>query len=372
MSALAVVISHVGQDIVRKPGFSPDHKLGQLGLFAKPIFRAEGYGHAAVVVFFVLSGFLVGGKLIGLAKNPEIERSWKRFLVDRFSRIFVVLWPALVLSGIVFLGLRTFASNAPFFHDGNWTFSLIEPIARDGSLNRWLASSVLLNELLTSTVLTNGLLWSLSYEWTYYIIGLAVVLLGRQVFTAGSIAIIGYGALLIALSLSNQFDVLFSGLIWVAGLLARVAFDKRIFTGRLTYILGIACVAGVLIIDHHHPLPDICFGAAIGFMIAHRKWESMQFGAGFADWGASFSYSLYLVHYPILLAIMGVLNAIGLLPRPIAAGVHGYILAILIIGFLILASRAFAWMTEDRTKTAKTAILNFVEGKRPVAVYPEP
>ena len=68
VAALVVVLSHIHQDVLLEKGFVPEHNAIPTGLVAKHLFRLEGFGHAAVVVFFVLSGFLVGGKLIDLIR----------------------------------------------------------------------------------------------------------------------------------------------------------------------------------------------------------------------------------------------------------------------------------------------------------------
>ena len=54
-----------------------------------------GFGHEAVVVFFVISGFLVGGK--ALADWQDKRFCWRRYLVNRISRLYAVLLAALIL-----------------------------------------------------------------------------------------------------------------------------------------------------------------------------------------------------------------------------------------------------------------------------------
>jgi peptidoglycan/LPS O-acetylase OafA/YrhL len=364
MAALAVVLSHVRQDVLSKSTFVLARNTSYSGLVPKQIFRAEGYGHAAVVVFFVLSGFLVGGKLIALAKGNDIRTQWRGFLVDRIARIFTVLWPAIALTAVVFLGLKTFAPTAPFFFDGNWAADLIFPVSSDGTFARWLAALTLFNELAAHTLISNGPLWSLSYEWSYYMIGLAAVLLARRIFSVGSLLVIGYAALLVALSLHNQFDVLFSGLSWGAGALSRIIFDKGYLTRPATQLAGIAAVGAVLIIYTHLPIPDVLLGLAIGFMIAHRNWTTLSWGGRFAEWAASFSYSLYLIHFPIMLGIMGMMYKMGIMSQPLRPGISGLIIAGAVVVVLILTARGFAWLTEDRTRQVKNAILNLTGPRR--------
>ncbi len=50
---------------------------------------------ALVVVFFVLSGFLVGGAVIERARGGKAFM--RNYLIDRTSRIYVVLVPTILL-----------------------------------------------------------------------------------------------------------------------------------------------------------------------------------------------------------------------------------------------------------------------------------
>jgi peptidoglycan/LPS O-acetylase OafA/YrhL len=60
----------------------------------------NGFGHISVTIFFVLSGYLVGGRLLERARHTgSIE--WKRYIIDRVVRIHLVLIPALVLTFFV-------------------------------------------------------------------------------------------------------------------------------------------------------------------------------------------------------------------------------------------------------------------------------
>jgi len=52
-------------------------------------------GNEAVMIFFVLSGYLVGGSAIGAMRRDTW--SWRRYLLKRLTRLWVVLIPALVL-----------------------------------------------------------------------------------------------------------------------------------------------------------------------------------------------------------------------------------------------------------------------------------
>ena len=70
----------------------------QLNIFWKAFEFIVGQGHTAVIIFFVLSGYLVG-KHVYLAFNTG-RWSWREYAIKRLSRLWIVLIPALILTAI--------------------------------------------------------------------------------------------------------------------------------------------------------------------------------------------------------------------------------------------------------------------------------
>ena len=62
------------------------------------LYRLSNYGHSAVMIFFVLSGYLVGGSV--LRATAAGRWSWRDYLLARGVRLYVVLVPALVLTAL--------------------------------------------------------------------------------------------------------------------------------------------------------------------------------------------------------------------------------------------------------------------------------
>ncbi|WP_456450343.1 hypothetical protein [Hydrogenimonas sp.] len=59
LAALVVVLSHV-----RAVSFPSFDNLGESGIFWKLFYFITSLGHEAVIVFFVLSGYLIGGEIL--------------------------------------------------------------------------------------------------------------------------------------------------------------------------------------------------------------------------------------------------------------------------------------------------------------------
>lgn len=68
-------------------------------------------GHQAVVGFFVLSGYLVGGAVLSRIREPR--PFLKDYYLHRFTRVYVVLIPTLLLTLLLdILGCHLFTSSA--------------------------------------------------------------------------------------------------------------------------------------------------------------------------------------------------------------------------------------------------------------------
>src|SRR5487761_403386 len=108
MVALAVLAGHV-----RGLFFINYHDLAHHSLPVAVMYAATALGHQAVIVFFVLSGFFI---MSSIADAFEQKRwSWTAYLVNRVTRLSLVLIPSLILCWIADqIGMAT-AATAPFY-----------------------------------------------------------------------------------------------------------------------------------------------------------------------------------------------------------------------------------------------------------------
>src|SRR5665647_3965432 len=91
IAALLVALSHL-RGFVFVDFYSIDHP----SLVWSAFYFATGFGHQAVMAFFVLSGFLVGGTVVSGAEAAQW--SWSDYAITRMTRLWIVLHPALVLT----------------------------------------------------------------------------------------------------------------------------------------------------------------------------------------------------------------------------------------------------------------------------------
>ena len=264
--------------------------------------RDFNLGSDAVIVFFVLSGLVISYAVENKASGPG------HYAFDRLTRLFSVAFPALLIG---FFLDRVGSSIAPHVYDG-WYYN---PLPLWEQLWRGLTFSSEWTGLQTRLG-TNGPYWSLSYEAAYY------ALFGVMVFTRGvrRMLLLGLGALVVGL------NVLLLMPAWLIG----VALQKRIAAGQLpegkvALVLALAPVtlyALALAVDLPARLyPDyiaaiwplrfsdefvwnnllavlvaIHLAGMAGLLTQSRK---VRF-EGLVRALAAGSFSLYLVHYPLL------------------------------------------------------------------------
>ncbi|MCF6258963.1 MAG: acyltransferase [Gammaproteobacteria bacterium] len=120
------------------------------------IWRISHLGNDAVMVFFVLSGFVI--TYVANTKEKTIDE----YFISRFSRLYSVVLPAIFVT--VFLDF--IGSNIDFsVYDGPWYQS-------DMPLVRIVANLFFINELWFSSIrpFSNGPFWSIGYEFWYYVL----------------------------------------------------------------------------------------------------------------------------------------------------------------------------------------------------------
>jgi peptidoglycan/LPS O-acetylase OafA/YrhL len=140
------------------------------GLLAKGFYFLTGFGHEAVMVFFVISGYLVGGKVWSLYQEAQFE--WRRYLADRLSRLYAVLLVALLLGAALDWTGYLFFNKYGLYNQGyEGAIAVLgtAPIERMGFWD-FLVNAFFLQTIAGPPFGSNGPLWSLAYEWWYYIL----------------------------------------------------------------------------------------------------------------------------------------------------------------------------------------------------------
>jgi peptidoglycan/LPS O-acetylase OafA/YrhL len=265
---------------------------------------ALGFGQEAVIVFFVLSGFVI------FANEHHRVGQTGKYLGRRLRRIVPPLLAAMLVSTLVTLSDGTFAA------DFNWrdligTLAFVEDI------------DYIKPGVLADPYLHNNPLWSLSYEMAFYLAFPVVMAALRRWPRAtghmvGAAACLAYG--LYALFPNHWALVAAYFLPWWAGASAAQAYleGRKTLAALLTPLSWLAALCGVaaLVVARTHPLPLIGYYPVL--MLRHFATALLLLAVLYGPVGraiarlltpfaapiafaASISYGIYVIHYPLLI-----------------------------------------------------------------------
>lgn len=300
------------------------------------------YGHIAVVVFIVLSGF-------SLAVSPA-RHDWqlgggKRFAIRRAWRILPPYWAALVFSLIVAWTLVPQPGEA-------------EPTAKSVAVFGLLVQDIF------GSPSPNGAFWSIAVEAQLYIVFPLLLLMLRKahalmMLIAVSAVVVAIGVLSPMSSLVDklqrltpQFAALFAAGVFAAGILAASERIRRLpwqwlsLLAVLPVIVAMVVMGSVWTIGNYFWM-DLALGPAIAMLLAAAATERPRWLVTLLNTRpmrslGSFSYSLYLIHAPIVVALYELVVA----PR-VSAGVPALLVTLAIaVPASVVAARLFAAVFE--------------------------
>lgn len=312
----------------------------------KALYFITGLGHEAVIVFFVMSGYLVGGSILRSRKNF----SWGQYAAARLARVWSVLIPALALTGVCDYFLVSFFSHTLTPGGLLANRMLRMPLSHDFatlSLNVFFMQGVL-----SPTFGTNGPLWSLAVEgWSYVLFPLFLFgLTGTGRFSA-RFAMVVVACVLLAAA-PPRLQMLFC--VWSAGALINVLPVPRAFLGRtsggLLLIIALASIVfsrSSLLAEDSPLVSDLFVGLAFAAWVIHvHAGHCFSPPSVLRRMGrevAGFSYSLYATQLPVLTLIVAAFS-LTRLPSSLAA----WAWLALLISLLLCVAKGFWWLFERR------------------------
>ncbi|MDE3106179.1 MAG: acyltransferase [Acidobacteriota bacterium] len=288
------------------PGFNLLHS-NRIPLL--PFYLVTVGGHQAVIVFFVLSGLLVGQVVLRDVENGTW--SWKNYLTHRMVRLWLVLLPALLL-GLFWDRLGLAMQHAYPWYSGNYLRLMYPPdlIVRHLSLSTFLANCAFLQKIIRPEFGTNSPLWSLSNEFWYYILFPCCVLaLHRK---TRPVARVAYGLAAVAIAIFVGHVIASYFLVWLGGVvllklpLHQFGRMQRLAATVVYFAMFTACAP--LSKQFGGPadaLLAILTVAYVWMLYGTREQAKETHASVLARQGARFSYTLYLVHFPLLYFIAG-------------------------------------------------------------------
>ncbi len=343
ISALIVLAGHTNQTILA-PTLS--HGSTIVGYFTQ----------LSVMVFFVLSGFLIG-KSIYNNKNRNTDFKFSEYARDRALRLYPPLIATLLL-------MLFFAAIAPLFFPSGTNSLLSLPGASFVrteyvfDINQALGALLFLNEFKTATPSSNGPLWSLSIEFWYYVVAAAIFSWNNRKSLAIMLVLAAY-----LITRNNQLFIMLCP-VWFSGLGLAILHQRRplmcnkLFSYLIT-ALSFATLIAIVLVWNSDDSPKRIWQDPINyFRLSSGLWFAcylallMGGAVKFPTWfhkHSGYSYSLYVTHFPVMLFILGVTQ--GYIYGSI---LNSFIVAIATITTSIFIAKLVAGYAENKTSIQKT------------------
>ena len=290
-AALCVMLSHLRPRLFTEYG-----EISNPNALWAAFYFFTGYGHEAVVVFFVISGFLVGGITWQRWSTQGVDMP--RYLAARFARIYTVAVPAILLGvALDLLGARYFDASDIYTRVIDWTLVL--------------GNMLMLQEIAVDTPGSNGVLWSLSYEWWYYML---FALLGAAAAAPRQRAALVYLVLGFAVAAVLPAGILKMGLLWLIGVAACQAYRAGWRVPALVAVpifIGTMLVLRVVVIKHDFGL-NLAYARSLAMSLSFAalllvRWKpSRPRLSTLHRVLADSSFSLYVTHSPLIVFMAAV------------------------------------------------------------------
>jgi peptidoglycan/LPS O-acetylase OafA/YrhL len=355
LAALLVVVEHLRAFL-----FVPFPQVKAPGILTKVFYLVTGLGHQAVMIFFVLSGFLVGGSVITALQRGKW--SWRAYLLRRMSRLWVVLIPALLLT---LFWDKLGCSIAPGGYHGDYRelyhSGPTPAIPADWSITTFFGNAFFLQTILVPCFGTNGPLWSLANEFWYYLLFPLLILLvipRTRVPSRIACLLLATGILLF---LPKQ--ILIGGLIWLLGAgvfyLIQIVKIRRVTSHPVWLILSLMFNIAALLGSRSGRIgegADLLIGIGCATLVAGVATRgSTSYFYGMLSAGASeISYTLYLVHFPVLAFLFfGFFRGGQMAPGLITASWFA-----ITLGGVLLYSVAIWWFFERNTERVRKFVVS--------------
>jgi peptidoglycan/LPS O-acetylase OafA/YrhL len=291
LAALQVAAAHLRSEMF--PGLS---ELANPPLVYQALAYVTGLAHQAVIVFFVISGWLVGGSLLNKFGQPGALRV---YAIDRATRLWTVLLPALCLMLAVGAIIGAVDPNQPDFSAAN-AYSAAS-----------FAGNLLgLQTVIVGTFAGNYALWSLANETWYYLQFplLLIVFMGKTRLRQAAAALV-----LILLANALPFPIMLYFALWLLG----AAFSRiRIDCGPVVRAALLGTVVACVLYSRMRGNPnlfnldsfvlDLAYGLPL---LAYLSSMQRPLNPG-APWTrriapvahllSEFSFTLYVIHVPVI------------------------------------------------------------------------
>jgi len=304
-SALIVLLNHW-----RNIFFVDYGDITSPSLASKSLYFVASLGRVSVIIFFVLSGYLISKGVVRDIINKKW--SWITYLQKRGARLYAVLIPALFLSALLdFSGSHIFSGNTIYY--ANIQYHVMFPFAIPNHMkfSYWISNLFFMQGILTPIFGSNMPLWSLGYEFWYYII-FPLCVLGFSARKRWS-DVLKYLACAVVLFFFTGKEITIYFIVWLMGAFAaHLRWSPTYHKAIVYYISLFILLATVIIMRMRHAggyLADFSIATAFTLFLLSSSWYltgdvvKKSLSKPIIQFTSGFSYSLYLLHMPLLVFI---------------------------------------------------------------------
>lgn len=287
----------------------------------------------AVVIFFILSGFLISYSTLEKLKSDK-PYTIGIYLADRFSRIYVAFIPCIICVLLIdYSSVQLNPSGYQFYDSFNFSTFI-------GNLFMLQDFPLDFQSFDFQSFGSAKPFWTLAIEWWIYLFfGLTSIVLIRTKLKLSTIiltALVSIGPLyFLIMGRGNSLSIF-----WLMGMLLYLAisstksnkFNRIILLGFTILFLALAVFRAYIKMNSYDPTSGFLFACFIGLAIIYFK------DVKFKPWlkklitgNANFSFSLYLVHYSVLAIISSLFSGQA---NPVILFIIGFCLSNLLSYFL--------------------------------------
>lgn len=374
-AALVVVVTHLLVCIPTVSEVIWDRSEPRPGTLEHALFRTPAVlftlGDQAVMIFFVLSGFVLA---IPMLRMDLASRATLSYYARRLVRLYIPVWAALLFAALLALCVPRDGADG-----GAWLASHPQPtvalILRDGLL-------------LTGTSNLNSPLWSLTWEMWFSLLLPAMILAYRALRVARWW--VPCLALLILMSALSRWPVLIDALplSWLSVPLLRylpvfavgiilAAHREEIATWTMrwprTALDALAVATGMLLVAVPMTAPltaapavamaewaaVVLTSAGVVLVVLVHPAVGRWLSTGPLRWLGAHSFSLYLTHEPIIVSAAVLMGVSGWMPWLAVAP--------LLVALSLLTAAAFYRLVEKPSHLMARAAGSAVQGRTALA-----
>ena len=292
-----------------------------------PMTWFPAIGDSAVMVFVAISGFVIAGLVTG---KPE---PYRQYLVRRVFRIFPVY---LVILMIAFFALPfgVWAEDHapwtadPLFYYDDVLHGHVDTVAgrplQQAVLHLTLMQSVMPDSIWPNTLTAIlGPAWSLSLEWQFYLVAPAFVwLVANPRFRMATVAAVGVTGVAWHFDLFGDYIapsfLPAAAFVFLIGIASRLSFERIRAMAIGPEVIPLLLALGVIYRD---ALWLAIWGAMLVYLARAEAWRvaggrphaiasamDKLFASPLAAYLGARSYSVYLVHMPMMMLVAWVMT----------------------------------------------------------------